>query len=45
MKFMKGVMIGTIVSAGALMMYNGITNKDRKKLIKKGKKFLKDMGM
>ena len=39
MKFMKGVMIGTIVSAGALMMYNGITNKDRKKLIKKAKSF------
>ncbi len=45
MKFVKGIMVGTIVSAGAFLMYNGIASKDRKKLVKKGKKFLKDMGM
>ena len=45
MKFMKGVMIGTLVSAGAIWMYNEATSKDRKKLMKKGKKFLKEMGM
>lgn len=45
MKFMKGVMIGTLVSAGAIWMYTEATSRDRKKLMKKGKKFLKEMGM
>ncbi len=45
MKFIKGLMIGTVVSAGALWMYGEVSKKDRKKLMKKGKKFLKDMGM
>ena len=45
MKFMKGVMLGTIVSAGAIWMYGEATNKGKKKMMKKGKKFLKDMGM
>ena len=44
MKFMKGLMIGTVVSAGALWMYGEVTKKDKKKMMKKGKKFLKDMG-
>lgn len=45
MKFVKGVMIGTLVSAGVVWMYNETTTKDKKKFIKKGKKFLKEMGM
>ena len=45
MKFMKGVMIGTIVSAGAIWMYSEVSGKDKKKMMKKGKKFLKEMGM
>lgn len=45
MKFVKGVMIGTLVSAGIVWMYNETTTKDKKKLMKKGKKFLREMGI
>lgn len=45
MKFVKGVMIGTVVSAGAIWMYSEASNMGKKKIIKKGKKFLKDIGM
>lgn len=44
-KFVKGVMIGTLVSAGMVWMYNETTSKDKKKIMKKGRKFLKEMGM
>ena len=44
-KFVKGVMIGTLVSAGMVWMYNETTTRDKKKLMKKGRKFLRDMGM
>ena len=43
MKFVKGVMVGSIVSAGMMLWYNENTNK--KKMMKKGKKILKNMGM
>lgn len=45
MKFVKGVMLGTLVSAGMVWMYNESSNKDKKKLMKKGKRFLKNMGI
>lgn len=45
MKFVKGIMIGTLVSAGVVWMYNETTNKDKKKIMKKGRKFLKEMGI
>ncbi len=45
MKFVKGVMIGTLVSAGVVWMYNETTTKDKKKLMKKGRKFLKELGI
>ena len=45
MKFVKGIMIGTMLSAGVMWMYNESTNKNKKKMIRKGKKFLQDMGM
>ena len=45
MKFIKGMMVGTIFAAGVMMMYNDSMGKTKKKMIKSGKKFLKDMGM
>ena len=45
MRFIKGMLIGTAISAGVIMMYNEASNKNKKKMMKKGKKFLKDMGM
>lgn len=44
MKFAKGVMVGTLVSAGIMLMYSETMGKDSKKFMKKGKKFIKQMG-
>ena len=41
MKFIKGVMIGTLVSAGAIWMFSEASNMDTKKIMKKGKKIYK----
>ena len=43
MNFVKGVLVGTMVSAGIMMMYNEGTNK--KNVIKKGKQMAKKMGI
>lgn len=46
MKFIKGVMIGGLVTTGLVMMYaesNGMMNK--KKMFRKGKQFAKKMGI
>lgn len=45
MKFIKGVMIGSLVSAGAIWMFSEASNIDTKKMMKKGKKFIKNMVM
>ena len=46
MKFVKGMMIGTLISAWVLMMYNEGNNMiNKKKMIKKGKQFAKKMGI
>ncbi len=45
MKFIKGMIMGGIVSAGALMMYNEMTGKNKKQMIKKGKQFARKMGI
>ena len=44
MKFVKGMMLGTLFSAGIVWMYSETSGKDKKKLMKKGKRFLKEMG-
>ena len=45
MKFIKGMIMGSIVSAGAMMMYKEMTGRNKKQMIKKGKQFAKKMGM
>ena len=43
MKFVKGMIIGTMVAAGVAMMYNdGMMNK--KRMMKRGKQLAKKMG-
>ena len=37
MKFVKGMVVGTLLSAGIVMMYNDGMDKNRKKIMKKGK--------
>ena len=44
MKFAKGVMVGTLVSAGIMWMYSETMGKDSKKIMKKGKRIIRQMG-
>ena len=43
MKFTKGLVVGGLLATGLLMMYNDLLNKN--KMMKKGKKFVKKMGI
>ncbi len=45
MKFVKGVLIGGIVTAGVAMMYSDTMGNNRRKMIKKGKKIARKMGI
>ena len=43
MKFMKGILIGTILTAGTMMMYSEGIDSSKKKLMKKGNQFARKM--
>ena len=45
MKFIKGAMIGGVVATGIYMMYSENEFGTRKKMMKKGKKFMKKIGI
>ncbi len=45
MKFMKGILIGGIVTAGLAMMYADTMDQGKKKMMKKGKQFARKMGI
>lgn len=45
MKFVKGMLIGTMVSAGVAMVYMETSNRTKKNLMKKGKQVAKKMGI
>ena len=45
MKFIKGVILGTVISAGAWMLYSETTKSERNKVMKQGKKIMRNMGM
>lgn len=45
MKFVKGMLIGTMVSAGIAMVYIESTNRTKKTFMKKGKQIAKKMGI
>lgn len=44
MKFMKGMLVGSLISAGVIYMMSE-NDESKKKMIKKGKQFAKKMGM
>ena len=44
MKFIKGLVIGGLITTGVLMMW-GDNDIDTKKMVKKGKRWAKKMGM
>ena len=43
MKFTKGIIIGSMITAGFMMMYTD--NMDTKKMMKKGKQMMRKMGI
>lgn len=45
MKFVKGMIMGGIVSTGAMMLYKEMSGKSKKQMIKKGKQFARKMGI
>lgn len=45
MKFIKGMIMGGIVSAGAMIAYKEMSGKNRKQMIKQGKQFAKKIGI
>lgn len=45
LKFVKGVMIGGLITTGLIMMYTESDMMNKKKLMKKGKQFAKKMGI
>ena len=45
MKFIKGVMIGGLLTTGMLMMYSEASNQTKKKVMKKGRNMLKKMNI
>ena len=45
MKFIKGMLIGGIVTAGIAMMYSETMDQNKRRMMKKGKQFAKRMGI
>lgn len=45
MKFIKGMIIGGIITTGVAMMYSDGMGSTKKKMMKKGKIFAKKIGM
>lgn len=45
MRFTKGLMVGSLITAGAMMMYSEGVDNSKKKMVKKGKQFMKKIGM
>lgn len=44
MKFTKGIIIGSVITAGIMMMYAD-DNMNTKKMMKKGKQLMRKMGI
>lgn len=45
MSFMKGVMLGSLITAGTMMMYSEGVDENKKKMIKKGKQLARRVRM
>lgn len=45
MKFAKGILLGSVITAGTMMMYSDSVDSSKKKMMKKGKHFMKKMKM
>ncbi len=45
MNFVKGIMVGTLITAGTMMMYSEGVDENKKKMMKKGKQLAKRIKM
>ena len=45
MKFVKGVMIGGLITTGLVMMYTETGMRNKRKMMNKGKQLIKKMGI
>ena len=45
MKFIKGVMVGGLITTGIVMMYSENDMFNKKKMMKKGRQMVKKMGI
>lgn len=45
MSFVKGVVIGSLITAGTMMMYSEGIDDNKKKIMKKGKQIVRKMKM
>ncbi len=45
MKFTKGLIVGSLITTGVLMMYGDNSMKNKNKMVKKGKQYFKKMGL
>lgn len=45
MNFMKGIMIGSLITAGTMMMYSEGIDENKKKMLKKGKQIARRIRM
>ena len=45
MKFAKGLVMGGLITTGIIMMYNDTNMMNKNKMMKKGKKMLRKMGI
>lgn len=45
MKFTKGLMVGSLITAGAMMIYSEGIDTNKKKMVKKSKQFMRKIGM
>ena len=45
MKFTKGLLWGSLITTGIIMMYNDSYNFNKNKMMKKGRKIAKKMGI
>ena len=45
MKFINGIMIGSVITAGAMLFWSENVDDGKKKMVKKGKQFARKIGL
>ena len=45
MKYIKGMIMGSVMVAGGMILYNEMSGSTKRKIMKKGKQFAKKMGI